>query len=267
MIDSGQKTKAVILCGGQGTRIRDVSEVIPKPMLSIGGRPILWHIMKGYAHFGIEDFVLCLGYKGWIIKEFFLQYNSMINDFTVTLGNHQEIEFHSKPEEANWRITLADTGEAAQTGARILKARRYLEDCDRFCVTYGDGVSDVDHNRLLREQERIGTVGLVTGVRPLGRFGELDYEGDIVKTFAEKPDAVGGYINGGFMVFDSSRAFSYFRPGDDLNLEREVLPRMAADGELAIYRHDSFWQCMDTPREYDLLNDIWNSRNVHWKVW
>lgn len=259
--------KAVILCGGKGTRIRDVSDVIPKPMLSIGGRPILWHIMKIYAAHGITDFVLCLGYKGWLIKEFFLQYRAMTSDVTVQLGPDQSVAFHGDSDESGWTITLADTGEEAETGARVWNARPYLEDSERFCLTYGDGVADIDMHSLLDAHEQSGAVGMLTGVRPSGRFGEMAFEGDRITSFNEKPNAVDGYINGGFMVFNTRNALTYFREGDDLNLEREVLPAMVKNNELSVFRHDGFWQCMDTLREYSLLNEWWSSGNAPWKCW
>ena len=267
MSQTNERIKVLILCGGHGTRIRDVSEVLPKPMLNIGSRPILWHIMKLYAHFGLRDFVLLLGYKGWVIKEFFLQYKAMTCDVTVTLGKHGSVEFHGDSEEDDWRVTLADTGEDAQTGARVWNARRYIEDCDRFCLTYGDGVGDIDIGRLLRQHELSGKAGMLTGVRPPGRFGELELKDSEVVAFNEKPNAPGGYINGGFMVFDTRRALQYFRPGEDLNLEQEVLPRMVRGHDLAVYRHDGFWQCMDTFREFRLLNELWSSGSAPWKVW
>jgi glucose-1-phosphate cytidylyltransferase len=260
--------KAVILCGGQGTRIRDVSEVVPKPMLPIGGRPVLWHIMKLYAHYGIQDFVLCLGYKGWVIKEFFLQYKAMMSDVTVHLGEHGKIEFHGEMEEAGWKVTLVDTGEKAQTGARIWNARKYLGDEENFCMTYGDGVANINIGKLVDVHRSGGRVATLTGVRPAGRFGEIDYEEDgRIKNFNEKPNAAGGYINGGFMVFNTHKIFSYMRAGEDLNLEQEVLPKMAKDGQLGAFHHDGFWQCMDTMREFTLLNEMWEKRQAPWKVW
>jgi len=260
--------KAVILCGGQGTRIRDVSDVVPKPMLPIGGRPILWHIMKLYAHHGIQDFVLCLGYKGWVIKEFFLQYKAMTSDFTIRLGEHGNIEFHGATEESGWKVTLVDTGEKSQTGARIWNIRDYLKDTKQFCMTYGDGVANVDITALVKSHQKSGRGATLTGVRPAGRFGEIDYEanGQIIN-FNEKPNAAGGYINGGFMVFDTEKALSYFRPGADLNLEQEVLPKMVKDGQLGAFHHDGFWQCMDTLREYTMLNEMWDQDEAPWKVW
>ena len=259
--------KAVILCGGQGTRIRDASDVIPKPMLSIGGRPILWHIMKIYAHAGVKEFVLCLGYKGWVIKEFFLQYRAMMSDVTVSLGSESAVEFHGDSGEADWKVTLVDTGEQAETGARVWNARKHIEGSERFCLTYGDGVADVNLKNLLQSHEASGKIGMLTGVRPAGRFGELEFDGDAVKSFNEKPNATGGRINGGFMVFNTAKALGYFRDGADLNLEREVLPNMVKDDQLGLCPHDGFWQCMDTLREYKLLNDLWDSNESPWKVW
>ena len=259
--------KAVILCGGQGTRIRDASEVLPKPLLPIGNYPILWHIMKIYAHAGITDFVLCLGYKGWHIKQFFLEYKAMTSDFTIQLGNHDQIAYHTASDEADWRVTLADTGLNTQTGARVWNVRRHLSDCDRFCLTYGDGVADVDIRNLLAAHAHSNAVCMLTGVRPSGRFGELQLNGTTVTSFHEKPNATTGSINGGFMVFDAARAWSYFREGEDLNLEQDVLPAMVADRQLAVYEHPGFWQCMDTLREYMLLNELWKRAEAPWKVW
>lgn len=259
--------KAVILCGGQGTRIRDVSEAVPKPMLPIGGRPILWHIMKIYARYGIRDFVLCLGYKGWTIKEYFLNYHAVTSDLTLELGKAGSIQFHDPSPEEGWRITLAETGESAQTGARVWNARKYLEDTERFCLTYGDGVADIDIRALLDAHRDSGRVGMLSGVRPAGRFGEITCENGLVRHFHEKPNTSAGTINGGFMVFDTQRALQYFRPGDDLNLEQEVLPKMVRDNQLAVFEHRGFWQCMDTLREFNLLNELWAKGQAPWKVW
>lgn len=259
--------KAVILCGGQGTRIRDVSEAVPKPMLPIGGKPILWHIMKLYAHHGINDFVLCLGYKGWSIKEFFLNYRAMTSDITVELGSDGGIQYQSLSPEDGWKVTLAETGEQSQTGARIWNVREYLKGADRFCMTYGDGVANVDIPALLDAHAKSGCVGMLSGVRPAGRFGEIDCVEGRVRHFHEKPNTTGGIINGGFMVFKTAEALRYFRPGADLNLEQEVLPAMVKDGQLSVYQHDGFWQCMDTLREFNLLNDLWTGGRAPWKVW
>lgn len=258
--------KAVILCGGQGSRIRDVSELMPKPMLPIGDRPILWHIMKSYAAHGIKDFVLCLGYKGWVIKEFFLHYRPMITDCTITLGRHTEVEYHHEIEEANWRVTLVDTGENTMTGGRIRRIRKYVEQDEHFCVTYGDGVADINFRQLIQTHQKSKLAGTLTGVRLAGRFGELEYAKGKVAKFKEKPAVTMGRINGGFMIFDSKKVWKYFEGDDSLILERQPLEKMAKAAQLGIYEHDGYWQCMDTPREYTMLNDLWNSGKAPWKV-
>ncbi|OGG02824.1 MAG: glucose-1-phosphate cytidylyltransferase [Candidatus Glassbacteria bacterium RIFCSPLOWO2_12_FULL_58_11] len=259
--------KAVILCGGKGTRIREVSEIMPKPMTAIGGKPILWHIMNIYASQGITDFLLCLGYKGWMIKEFFLNYRTMISDCSITLGRHAELEFHDEFPESSWRITLADTGENAMTGARLYRVRKYLEGCGPFCLTYGDGVADIDLRALVEQHERSGLAGTLTGIRMAGRFGELNITGGKVRKFQEKPALTQGRVNGGFMVFDNRRVWDYLDDREDLTLEEEPLRRMAEAGQLGVYEHDGYWQCMDTFREYNLLNEIWDSGKAPWKIW
>jgi len=259
--------KALILCGGRGTRIRDVSEILPKPMLNIGERPILWHIMKIYAHYGIKDFVLCLGYKGWAIKEFFLNYSAKTSDVTLNLNNKNSIIYHSQCLEEDWNVTLVETGEFAQTGARIWNARNYLQDCEEFCVTYGDGVADIDIDDLLNSYKNSGLLGTVTGVHPSGRFGEVEVRGSLVSEFNEKPNVSRGLINGGFMVFNKKAIDKYFRPGNNLILESEVLPNMVKDKQLGVYEHSGFWQCIDTFREYDILNEMWKSNKAAWNIW
>lgn len=261
------KIKAVILCGGQGSRIRDVSEVLPKPMLTIGDMPILWHIMKTYAHYGIKDFVLCLGYKGWAIKEFFLNYNSKISDITLKLGGSDSIKYHNVNDALDWNIALVETGENSQTGARIWRAREYLEVCDTFSITYGDGVANIDIKALLEAHKKSGFLGMITGVHPSGRFGEMETSVNLVTGFNEKPNVGTGLINGGFMVFRKEVIKKYFRAGDDLALEGEVLPKMVKDKKLGVYEHGGFWQCIDTPREYNILNNMWNDGRAIWKIW
>jgi glucose-1-phosphate cytidylyltransferase len=261
------KIKAVILCGGQGSRIRDVSEVLPKPMLEIGGKPILWHIMKIYSAHGIKDFVLCLGYKGWIIKDFFLSYYAKISDITIKLGEPDSVAYHHVNDEADWNVTMVETGEEAQTGARIWNARKYLEDCDMFSVTYGDGVADIDIRELIKTHKKSKFLGTVSGVHPSGRFGEMEVIGTKVMEFNEKPNVGMGLINGGFMMFDKASIKKYFKPGNDLVLERDVLPKMVKDKQLGIYKHTGFWQCVDTPREYGILNDMWKTNKAVWKAW
>ena len=259
--------KAVILCGGQGTRIRDASEVLPKPMLPIGGKPIVWHIMKSYARYGVREFVLCLGYKGWLIKEFFLNYRAMTTDVTVTLGRHDALEFHSRHEEEDWKVTLAETGEATMTGGRVQAIRRYVEGDDLFLLTYGDGVADLDIGGSIAFHRSHGKIATVSAVRPPGRFGEMSIDGDRVSEFNEKPNATEGFINGGFFVLDAHRVWPYLGTDPQTILERDPLKRLARDGELAAYRHTGFWQPMDTTREYMMLNELWASGQAPWKTW
>ncbi len=266
-VPSAMHMKAVILCGGQGSRIRDASEVLPKPLLPIGGKPIVWHIMKGYAVHGVTEFVLCLGYKGWLIKEFFLNYRSMTTDVTVTLGRHDKLEFHGRHDEETWLVTLADTGEATQTGGRVSAIRRYVEGDEVFAVTYGDGVSDVDIGRLVEAHRAHGRIATVTAVRPPGRFGEMRIQQGRVSEFNEKPQVTEGFINGGFFVFDGRRIWDYLGTDPLVALEREPLQRLAADGELMAHTHAGYWQPMDTAREYGLLNDLWAAGHAPWKTW
>ncbi len=258
--------KVVILCGGQGTRLREETEVRPKPMVEIGGRPILWHIMKLYAYYGLDEFVLCLGYKGYVIKDFFLNYEARTNDFTLRLGGLRALEFHNKHEEDGWTVTLAETGQNAMTGARVRRVRRYLRN-EPFCLTYGDGLGDIDLPGLLKFHRSHGKIGTVTGVRPPGRFGELQMEGRKVASFAEKPQVTEGFINGGFFIFERAFADDYLNDREDLVLEREPLQRLAADGQLMVWPHHGFWQPMDTYRELKILEDLWHSGQAPWNVW
>jgi len=260
--------KTVILCGGQGTRIREANEVLPKPMLPIGGKPIIWHIMKSYASHGVKDFVLCLGYKGWVIKEFFIHYRAMTTDMTVRLGQHHDgTEFHGRHDEEDWNVTLAETGDATMTGGRVSAIRRYVENDDLFLLTYGDGVSDVDITRLIAFHRAHGKVCTVTAVRPPGRFGEMRIVGDLVHDFNEKPQTSEGFINGGFFVCDARRIWDYLGTKREMILEREPMQRLASDGELAAFPHTGYWQPMDTLREYNLLNDLWASGQAPWRSW
>lgn len=258
--------RVVILCGGQGTRLREETEVRPKPMVEIGGRPILWHIMKIFAHHGHSEFVLCLGYKGHIIKDFFLNYEARMTDVTVRLGRQPSVRFLNSHEEDGWAVTLAETGESAMTGARVKRASRYLED-GPFLLTYGDGLGDVNITELVRFHRSHGKLATVTGVHPAGRFGELRLEGERVAEFAEKPQVTEGMINGGFFVFERRFIDRYLSDRDDVVLEGEPLQHLAADGELMVWRHDGFWQPMDTYREWKILEDLWESGKAPWKVW
>ncbi|HEX4336095.1 MAG TPA: glucose-1-phosphate cytidylyltransferase [Polyangiaceae bacterium] len=258
--------KAVILCGGLGTRIRDANELLPKPMLPIGDMPIVWHIMKMYASFGVDDFILCLGYKGWVIKEFFLNYRAMTRDVRVGLGTG-DIEYLSGGNERTWNVTLAETGLETMTGGRIGLVRKYVEGDELFLVTYGDGVADVDIRTLVAHHRAHGKIATVTAVRPQGRFGELRLQGDAVHDFNEKPQASSGFINGGFFVCDGRRIWDYIGDDQRTSFEREPMQRLVRDGELGAFEHKGFWQPMDTLREYTLLNELWASGRAPWKTW
>ena len=255
--------KVAILAGGLGTRLREETEYRPKPMVEIGGRPILWHIMKIYASFGFDDFVICLGYKGNAIREYFLSYETRHRDFTVTLGGG-DIEMHGAHSEDGWRVTLAETGEKTMTGGRIKQIARYLGN-EPFMVTYGDGVADIDIRSLLSLHARHGKLGTVTAVRPLSRYGELSVDSGMARVFREKPQVREGWINGGFFVFEP--AVLEMIAGDDETLEAGLLPRLANAGQLAVYQHEGFWQCMDTYRETELLNEMWRRDRADWKIW
>lgn len=255
--------KVVILAGGLGTRLREETEYRPKPMVEIGGRPILWHIMKLYATYRVTDFVICLGYKGDVIRDYFLNYEIRNRDFTVTLGT-RKIDIHSSHGEGGWHVTLAETGVNTQTGGRLKRVGKYL-DGSAFMMTYGDGVADIDIAGLLSFHRRQRKLATVTAVRPSSRFGELSIANGRVTTFREKPQVEGGWINGGFFVFEP--AVLDLIEADSDKLEEHALEQLAAARELAVYQHAGFWQCMDTYREMSLLNDMWNSGEAPWKVW
>ena len=255
--------KVVILAGGYGTRIRDVADDIPKPMIPIGPFPILWHIMKRYAQYGHKDFVICLGYKGQIIKNFFLNYEAYTRDFTIHFGHHGEITYHNVHDECDWKITLADTGARSMTGSRISQIRKYIGDED-FMLTYGDGVSDINIHELVTFHQSHGKVLTVTGVRPPGRFGEMvvNKERQVIE-FNEKPQATAGRISGGYFVA-SARLFDCLTDDEDSVFEQEPVRQLVGDGELMMYEHDGFWQPMDTSREYQLLNTLYNEGRAPW---
>jgi glucose-1-phosphate cytidylyltransferase len=258
--------KVVILCGGQGTRLREETEYRPKPLVDVGGRPILWHIMKLYAHHGFRDFIMCLGYRGNMIKEYFLNYEAMNNDFTMCLGRLHQVAYHGAHHEQDFRVTLADTGLDSMTGGRVKRIEKYIDkDDDAFMVTYGDGVADVDVRKLLALHRKHGRLATVTTVCPTSRYGILDVREDgRVSSFSEKP-RIEGWINAGFFVF-SRRIFEYL-DGDDCVLEREPLQRLAAEDQLMAYQHPGFFFAMDTYREYKFLNELWASNKAPWKVW
>jgi glucose-1-phosphate cytidylyltransferase len=256
--------KVAILCGGFGTRLREETEFKPKPMVEIGGRPILWHIMKGYANCGFQDFVLALGYKGDAIRDYFLHYEVRNRDFTVTLGN-RDVEVHAGTHgEDGWRVTLADTGPETLTGGRIKRLRPYIGG-ETFMATYGDGVADIDIKALLAYHRSKGKLATVTAVRPSSRFGELGIVDGIVSVFQEKPQVQQGWINGGFFVFEP-QALDMI-DGDADTLEQGLLMKLADQGQLAVYQHGGFWQCMDTYREMELLNDMWRRGQAPWRCW
>jgi glucose-1-phosphate cytidylyltransferase len=257
--------KVVILCGGMGTRLKEETEFRPKPMVMIGNRPILWHIMKIYAAYGHSDFVLCLGYKGEMIKQYFYHYEIMANDFQVTLGKRDAIQIFHNHGERDWKILLANTGEKTLKGGRLKRVERYV-DTDDFLVTYGDGVADIDIQKLVEFHKRHGKIATLTGVRPIARFGELKVSGDQVSEFQEKPQSAEGMINGGFFVFNR-RIFDYLEEREDCDLEYGALEKLASQGELMIYRHDGFWACMDTLRDAEYLNRLWTQDKASWKVW
>ncbi|MCK4341781.1 MAG: glucose-1-phosphate cytidylyltransferase [Phycisphaerae bacterium] len=256
--------KVVILCGGLGTRLREETEFRPKPLAEIGGRPILWHIMKLYAHYHHHDFVLCLGYRGHMIKEYFLNYEAMNNDFTICLGDKQKTTYHGKNDERDFSVTLADTGPETMTGGRIRRIQRYIDD-DTFMVTYGDGVADLDLAKLAEFHRGHGKIATLTTTRPRSGFGVLDLDhGGRVRRFQEKP-ILDNWVNVGFLVFNR-RIFDYL-DGDACVLEREPLQRLAKEQQLMAYRHEGFFFCMDTYREYQALNKMWDSGRAPWKVW
>jgi glucose-1-phosphate cytidylyltransferase len=259
-----QIMKVVILCGGFGTRIRDVAEDIPKPMIPIGRYPILWHIMKWYGSHGHKEFILCLGYKSQVIKDFFLNYEAHTKDFTIVLGQSAQLQFHNNHEESDWKVTLAETGLSSMTGARVRRIRDYIGEDEEFMLTYGDGVGDIDIEKLIAFHRKQGKVLTVTGVRPPGRFGEIvaSPEG-LVSEFNEKPQATAGRISGGFFVCNR-RLFDYLNDQEDLVFEKEPMNKLVADQQMALYPHDGFWQPMDTSREYQLLNDIYARGEAPW---
>lgn len=257
--------KVVILCGGLGTRLRDETDFRPKPMVEAGGKPILWHIMKIYAHYGYTDFILCLGYKAEVIKAYFLNYQAMSSDLTIQLGSTDNVQFHSNHLEHGWNVTLADTGLHAMTGARVKCIEKYI-DGDEFMLTYGDGVADIDISKLVHFHRQHGKIATVVGVRPQSRFGELMTNAQSVVEFREKPQTSQGYINGGFFVFHR-RFFDYVSADDSCVMEKQPLEELSREGELMMYPHTGFWQCMDTPRDLQRLEALWRDGNAPWKVW
>lgn len=256
--------KVVILCGGLGTRLREETEFRPKPMVPVGGRPILWHIMKFYAHYGHNDFILCLGYKGEVIKDYFHNYHWNTSDVTLKLGRNPKITYHNRHNEENWNVTLLDTGQLTQTGGRLRRALSHVND-ENFLMTYGDGLTDSDLNASIRFHEQHGRLATLTAVRPSGRFGEMALDGPTITEFREKPVKERAFINGGFFVLN--RRISDYLDGDECVFERGPLEQLASEGNLQAYQHPGFWRCMDTYREQQMLDQLFNSGQAPWKVW
>lgn len=256
--------KIIILCGGLGTRLKEETEFRPKPMVNVGNRPILWHIMKNYAHYGFKDFVLALGYKGDMIKEYFQHYELMNNDVTIELGKPENRIVHQNNGEAGWRVTLADTGQHTLKGARLKQMERYT-DGDEFMATYGDAVGNIDIPTLLKFHRSHGKIVTMTGVIPASRFGELLIREDDTASFTEKPRS-SSFINGGFFVFNKA-IFNYLTKDDNCDLEYGILERLSQEGQVKVYRHNGFWVCMDTFRDMEYLNKLWDEGKAEWKMW
>lgn len=255
--------KAIILAGGLGTRISEESSTKPKPMITVGGKPIIWHIMKMYSHHGINDFVICCGYKGYMIKEYFANYFLHMSDVTYDVENNS-MRVHEKRVEP-WKVTLVDTGENTMTGGRLGRIAEYIKDEESFCMTYGDGVSDVDISSTINFHKQHGKLATITGVMPSGRFGALDIRNQQVVSFTEKPKGDGAVINGGFFVL-SPRVLSLIK-GDKTIWEQEPLIQLAQEGQLMAFEHKGFWQPMDTQRDHHFLEELWNSGDAPWKKW
>lgn len=256
--------KTLILAGGYGSRLGNITENIPKPMVTIGGKPILWHIMKIYSHYGCNEFVILLGYQGHKIKEYFFNYHMLNNDFTIDLTENQT-QFHSKNDSDPWKVTLVDTGLDTLKGGRIKRAEPFLEDGIHM-LTYGDGVSDINIAKLLEFHKSHGKILTLTGVRPPSRFGELVIQNNRVLSFEEKPQISSGIINGGFMVFDK-RLLSFLSPDKNCDFEFGPLEELAKKGEVMAFEHNGFWECVDTERDLNHLNKLWNENKAAWKLW
>lgn len=254
--------KVVILAGGMGTRISEESQVRPKPMIEIGGKPIIWHIMKIYSAYGINDFIVCLGYKGYMLKEYFANYFLHMSDVTFNIADNT-MDVHQNTAEP-WRVTLVDTGEMTMTGGRLKRVQSYLDDED-FCLTYGDGVGDIEIDKLIKFHNEQGTIATLTATQPPGRFGALSLDKHKITSFKEKPQGDDDRINGGFFIL-SKEVFDYIE-GDDTIWEREPLETMAAEGNLSAFKHNGFWHPMDTLRDKKYLEDLWNNDKAPWKIW
>ncbi len=253
--------KVVILCGGMGTRLKEETEYRPKPMVKIGDKPILWHLMNIFAYHGYKDFILCLGYKGDMIKEYFINFEMLNNDFTINLSHPQEVKIH-QPLYSDWCVTLADTGEKTLKGARLKKIEKYI-DTDIFLATYGDSIGNIDIHSLLRFHKSHGKIATISGVTPAARFGKMKLENNKVLSFHEKPKTTESIVNGGFMVF-STKIFDYLTADDNCDLEYGPFEQLAKDGQLMMYRHKGFWACMDTIRDMEYLNELWTLNQAGW---
>lgn len=259
--------KVVILCGGRGARLREETEFRPKPMVPIGPQPILWHIMKYYAHFGHKEFILCLGYKGEMIKDYFRNYLWHRCDVTMSLGRQPKLKFHGRHDEQDWSVTLLDTGENSMTGYRLKQVQRHLRKGEMFLFTYGDSLTNIDINATIKEHHRVKRTCTISAVHPAGRFGSLIIEPDgSIRTFVEKPQMEEAYINGGYMVCNYE-VFDYLTDDPGVMFEREPIARLVKDGEMHSHRHEGFWQPMDTYQEMQYLNQLWQDAKAPWKVW
>jgi glucose-1-phosphate cytidylyltransferase len=257
----------VILCGGMGTRLREASEKLPKPLVDIGGKPIVWHIMKTYAHYGFRRFVLCLGYKSDQIRRYFLDYRETVSDFTLKLASAEEPpQWHGQAASEDWEITFVDTGLLTGTGARVKRVAEYL-DTDTFLLTYGDGIGDVDITAVLAAHQAGGRLATVTGVHPASRYGEMHVDGNQVSEFNEKPTLATGWVSGGFFAFNRLVVDKYLDDDPSLMLEKKPLQSIAADGELTVHKHEGFWMGMDTFRDWTELNGLWDAGSPPWRVW
>ena len=268
-VKKGGPPKVVILCGGKGTRLRDLreeTEFSPKPLVPIGPMPVLWHIMKTYSHYGFKDFILCLGYKGEMIKDYFLNFEEMTNDFTLDLrSKNKRVVYHKKESLENWRITFVDTGAEAQTGARVYRIRDFVKDDKEFLLTYSDGVADIDMRKLLSYHREKNKILTVSGVRTASAFGLIEHKNGLVKTFREKPKTQ-DVISGGVFVCKNA-IFTYLEDDDRCVFEDKPMKRLAEQSQLALYQHEGFWSCMDTRKHVDELNRIWQTGKVPWRVW
>ncbi len=257
--------KVVIFCGGLGTRLREETEYRPKPMVPVGERPILWHVMKIYASYGHKDFILCLGYKGEVIKEYFRNYHWNTSDVTLNLGAKPHVKYHTEHTEQDWNVTMIDTGQNTMTGGRLRRVMPYIKD-ETFLLTYGDGVTDSDINKSIAFHKKQKKLLTITAIQPAGRFGDLEISDGNVTAFKEKPEKQVGYINGGFFVVDR-RVGKYLGSKDSCVFENEPLAKLASEKQIVAYEHPGFWQCMDTYREQQLLTKMWESGEAPWKIW